>query len=92
MKTLADLKRTLKAGTAIMLEEAPCNPLSRHIGKLRYVASSNTTGIYIKGSEEEKGRGSFMAWPKAKCLICRDDGFDIMEGGQVALSYKIFEN
>ena len=47
--------------------------------KLRTVSYKDTTGFYLKGSEDTTKRGSFCEWPKASELEVQGDLFKITD-------------
>ena len=79
VKTLAQLKRALTAGTEFRIVEH-CRP--EEIGKRRRVTYANTVGFYSnipdepdsKASQSNRGRGPHLNWSKAPFWEFRPDG------------------
>lgn len=68
MKTHADIKRALQAPGTRLENLALANLISGgrlRVGQIRYVAKFDTTGVYLKETPEEQGRGSFLGYDKA---------------------------
>lgn len=86
MKTLADLKRTLIIGKRFKMVYSSNG--NRLVGKLREVVRIQSNGIYLidptlDNAQElrEKGRGSWLDYPKATLLEITPKGFKIYNKG-----------
>ena len=76
MKTLADFKRVLqtegvKLETLAIVSGIPNGRL--RVGMVRYVNYYDTTGVYLKESSDEQGRGSFLGYDKAGDWVFTED-------------------
>lgn len=68
MKTLADFRRAVQMEGTRLETLALVNPISGgrlYVGQIRFIAKADTTGIYLKETPEEAGRGSFLGYDKA---------------------------
>lgn len=68
MKTHADFKKALKMEGTRLETLALANYVSGgrlHVGQIRYISKADTTGVYLKETPEEVGRGSFLGYDKA---------------------------
>lgn len=104
-KTLADLKRAIHTGMEIEYtkreERAWSNEEHAHAGELyvapipdkmkgpRYVSHIDTTGFYLKRSDDKTVRGSFCGWPKARDLAYEGDTFAITDRGSKDEIYQV---
>ena len=95
MKNLAEFKRAVHTGMEIELvrqeerkysdeERQPAGeyrdvPISAFKTGARYVSHVDTTGFYLKRSDDKSKRGSFCGFPKAADLECAGDTFTITE-------------
>lgn len=95
MKTLAEFKRAIHTGMEIELmrqEERKYSdelrvpdgeykdvPVSAFKAGVRYVSHVDTTGFYLKHSDDKSKRGSFCGFPKAADLAYNGDEFTITE-------------
>lgn len=64
----ADFKRVLQMKGTRLQTLALANPISGgrlYVGQIRYISKFDTTGVYLKESPEEEGRGSFLGYDKA---------------------------
>jgi hypothetical protein len=76
MKTHADFKRALqtegvKLETLAIVSGIPAGRL--RVGMVRYVNKYDTTGVYLKESADEQGRGSFLGYDKAADWVFTQD-------------------
>ena len=76
MKTHADFKRALqtegvRVETLAIVQGIPAGRL--RVGMLRCVNKYDTTGVYLKESEDEQGRGSFLGYDKAADWVFTED-------------------
>ena len=76
MKTLADFKRALqtegvRVETLAIVQGIPAGRL--RVGMVRFVNKYDTTGVYLKESEDEQGRGSFLGYDKAADWVFTQD-------------------
>ena len=68
MKTHADFKRALQMKGTRLETLALANYSSGgrlYVGQIRFIAKADTTGVYLKETEHEAGRGSFLGYDKA---------------------------
>lgn len=95
MKTLADFKRTITVSTYVeyvKCEERTYNsetgrydgefytlPVPEKVAGRRYVSYVDTTGFYLKRSDDKSAKGSFCGWPKASQLEFDGESFTITE-------------
>lgn len=86
MKTLADLKRELVIGKRLKMIYNSCG--AKLVGKIREVVKIQSNGVYFIDPEAEnaeelrqKGRGSFLEFPKATLLEITPNGFKIYNKG-----------
>jgi hypothetical protein len=83
MKTHADFKRALqtegvKVETLALAYGFADSPASikegrLRVGMVRFVNKYDTTGVYLKESEDEQGRGSFLGYDKAADWVFTED-------------------
>lgn len=76
MKTLADFKRVLQTEGVKLETLALVNNISGgrlRVGMVRYVNKYDTTGVYLKESADEQGRGSFLGYDKAGDWVFTQD-------------------
>lgn len=76
MKTHADFKRALqtegvRVETLAIVQGIPAGRL--RVGMVRFVNKYDTTGVYLKESEDEQGRGSFLGYDKAADWVFTED-------------------
>jgi hypothetical protein len=76
MKTHADFKRALqtegvRVETLAIVQGIPAGRL--RVGMVRFVNKYDTTGVYLKESEDEQGRGSFLGYDKAGDWVFTED-------------------
>ena len=68
MKTHADFKRALQMEGTRLETLALANYASGgrlYVGQIRFIAKADTTGVYLKETVHESGRGSFLGYDKA---------------------------
>lgn len=87
IKTLAQLKRDLTVGTKLKLIYSAS--MQKNVGKIRFIHTANTTGIYLNDELNTVSKGSFLAFPKANRLAYKDDVFSLYTQGQCDLTYQI---
>lgn len=103
-KTLADLKRDIGTGLHIEYirnrERRYNNDEQTHSGEwyeteiperiqgVRYVSHKDTTGFYLKRSDDKSARGSFCPWPKASELEYIGDTFTITDVAHDGAEYQ----
>ena len=76
MKTHADFKRALQTEGVKLETLAIVNNISGgrlRVGMVRYVNKYDTTGVYLKESADEQGRGSFLGYDKAADWVFTED-------------------
>lgn len=76
MRTLADFKRALqtpgvKVETLAIVSGIPGGRL--YVGMIRHVHKYDTTGVYLKENEGDKGNGSFLGYGKAGEWVFTED-------------------
>ena len=76
MKTHADFKRALqtegvRVETLAIVQGIPAGRL--RVGMVRFVNKYDSTGVYLKESEDEQGRGSFLGYDKAGDWVFTED-------------------
>ena len=76
MKTHAEFKRALqtkgvRVETLAIVQGIPAGRL--RVGMVRFVNKYDTTGVYLKESEDEQGRGSFLGYDKAADWVFTED-------------------
>ena len=87
MITLADLKRYLNKGATIV--QIFNSSSQRNIGKKREVVKVQTNGVYLIDPDgpkaeiyRQKGKGSWLDFPKASLLELTEKGFKIYDQGK----------
>jgi hypothetical protein len=68
MNTHADFKRALQAEGTRLENLSLANEISGgrlRVGQIRFISKWDSTGVYLKESESEEGRGSFLGYDKA---------------------------
>jgi hypothetical protein len=80
--TVAALKRRLVPGTKLRLVHTLLGPCDL----ARVVADVNSVGVRFTG--DGVVGFSHLRWPKASGLIETADGFEVVEGGEVAARYR----
>lgn len=104
-KTLADFKRAIHTGMEITMtkreERAWSNEEHGYAGELyqapiadklqgpRCVSYIDTTGFYLKRSDDKSMRGSFCGWPKARDLQFDGNTFAIIDRGSKDEIYQV---
>lgn len=88
MITSAELRRRITVGMLLQMVRHDWYPQGVLIGKERVVNEVRKTYIALA---TEKGT-SYLYWPKASEMVCREDGFDIIldDKGSI-MSYKIVD-
>lgn len=69
MKTLADLKRTLKPGTFLTMVRHDWYPSGRLIGMRREIVHANSVGIGLATTRDSETVVSRMDWPNRAGLV-----------------------
>lgn len=87
--THADFKRALQTKgvrleTLAIVEGIPDGRL--RVGMVRFVSKADTTGVYLKETEDEQGRGSFLGYDKAADWVFKGD---VATNTVYGYSYKI---
>lgn len=76
MRNHADFKRVLqtpgvKLETLAIVQGIPGGRL--RVGMIRFIHKYDTTGVYLKESADEQGRGSFLGYDKAGDWVFTED-------------------
>ena len=89
MKTHAEFKRYLQAEGTKLETLALANYVKGgrlYVGMVRFINKADTTGVYLKETPEESGRGSFLEYGKASEWTF--DGF-IATNTKYGYSYRV---
>ena len=97
MKTHADFKRTLQMEGTRLQTLALANPISGgrlYVGQIRFIAKADTTGVYLKETPEEAGRGSFLGYDKAsdwkfESTVGEDGRTNYVATHTLGMSYRV---
>ena len=93
-KTLAQFKRDIEIGDSMLVisyknkftDKRP----EKFIVKLGFVNYKDTTGFYLKRIDDNRKKGSFLGWPKAKELHYENNIFTI-ENEIIKITYRILK-